>query len=456
MKITRVLSFSVLLMLGVSVYAQNLPTETFRPDGQPDPDYAVPDQLNLAYALAFALDNNHAIRQARERIRQQEGILIEVRAQQIPNVTAGADYTRNDRDISPPFVTADRNWGINLQATQVVYSGGGVTAAAKSAALAREAAMLDLQAVINEQLLLVRTRFYAVLLARERIVVQEENVKLLEQQLKDVRSRFDAGAVSNFEVLRAEVALANGRPALISARNAWRVGIEELRQVLGFVNADGHNIVKVPEFIGSLEPGPQITFDLRDAVLAARAQRPELQRLGKLENAGIELVTVNRAGYQPQLALFGRYDWVRGGPSSAWSDRRDGWTAGLQAQWNIFDGRATAGRVAQARSQLTQTRLAIEEATLAIDVEVRRVHSTLTEAWELVDASGRVVEQAQEALRLANVRYGAGSATQLDVLTSQVALTEARLNQLISYYNYNVALAAMRKAIGQADPFVQF
>jgi outer membrane protein TolC len=127
----------------------------------------------------------------------------------------------------------------------------------------------------------------------------------------------------------------------------------------------------------------------------------------------------------------------------------------VQAQWNIFDGRATAGRVAQARSQLTQTRLAIEEATLAIDVEVRRAHSAFTEAWELVDASGKVVEQAQEALRLANVRYGAGSATQLDVLTSQVALTDARLNQLISYYNYNVALAAMRKAIGQADPFVR-
>ena len=50
----------------------------------------------------------------------------------------------------------------------------------------------------------------------------------------------------------------------------------------------------------------------------------------------------------------------------------------------------------------------------------------------------------EEALRLANVRYNAGTATQLDVLTSQVALTEARLNQLLSYYGYNVALATMK------------
>jgi outer membrane protein TolC len=98
--------------------------------------------------------------------------------------------------------------------------------------------------------------------------------------------------------------------------------------------------------------------------------------------------------------------------------------------------------------------LLIEESILAVDVEVRRSHSSLIEAWELVDASGKVVEQADEALRLAQVRYDAGTATQLDLLTSQVELTRAKLNQLQAYYRYNVALAAMRKAIGQADPYI--
>ena len=85
---------------------------------------------------------------------------------------------------------------------------------------------------------------------------------------------------------------------------------------------------------------------------------------------------------------------------------------------------------------------------------MRQAYSSLTEAWELVQASSKTVEQAQEALRLANVRYSAGTATQLDVLTSQVALTEARLNQLQAYYGYSVAQAAMHQATGQADEFV--
>jgi len=110
--------------------------------------------------------------------------------------------------------------------------------------------------------------------------------------------------------------------------------------------------------------------------------------------------------------------------------------------------------VVQAKSQLEQARLTLADTTLAIEVQVRQAYSALTEAWELVQASSKTAEQAQEALRLANVRYGAGTATQLDVLSSQVALTQARLNQLQAYYGYSVAQAAVRQAMGQADAYV--
>jgi outer membrane protein TolC len=420
----------------------------------PNPEQPVPDTLDLKNAVVFALENNFTIRQARERIKQQEGVEIQVQARQIPNVSASGSYTGNAGEISSYTQASDRYWIINLQARQVLYAGGGVTASVKGARLSREAAVLELQGIINQQLLAVRTQFYTVLLAREKIKVQEENVHLFEQQLKDARSRFDAGTTSNFEVLRAEVALANGQPPLIQARNDYRIAIEQLRQVLGFSTNYGPNATKVPEFAGALEVGQPASYQLTDALAAAHANRPELQRLARLENAGEQNVKANRAGYLPEVDLVGSYSWVRGTTSAGWGDRRDGWTAGLQAQWSIFDGRATAGRVVQARSQLEQTKLSLAEATLAVEVEVRRAYSSLVEAWELVAASNKVVEQAQEALRLANVRYGAGTATQLDVLTSQVALTEARLNQLQAYYGYNVALAAMRQAIGLADEFV--
>jgi len=452
MKLSR-LALASLLTLG-SLSLNALAVEVYQRDGVADPDYEVPGELDLSYALSFALDNNHSIRQARERIKQQEGVVLTVSSRRLPTVAASGNYTRYDKGLTTAFNPSDRDWAVQVQATQVLYAGGGVMASSKSASLARSAAELELKGIINEQLLAVRTRFYNVLLAQQKITVQEENVELLGEQLENEKNRFEAGTISKFEVLRAEVALANGQPALITARNDFRIAIEELRQVLGFTNVSGRNLHEIPNFVGDLTVKSRTDFDLLTSIRTARSERPEIQRLEKLDAAGEEQVTVARSGRRPQVALVGGYQFAKGFNSNGWDNRREGWTAGLQGQWNIFDGRSVAGQVAQAESLTRQTKLLIEESILAVDVEVRRSHSSLIEAWELVDASGKVVEQADEALRLAQVRYDAGTATQLDLLTSQVELTRAKLNQLQAYYRYNVALAAMRKAIGQADPYI--
>src|SRR6185295_17840355 len=148
---------------------------------------------------------------------------------------------------------------------------------------------------------------------------------------------------------------------------------------------------------------------------------------------------------------YAGYDWAKKPGSNSLPGDRNGWVAGLSSTWNIFDGRATAGKVIQARSFVEQTKLALGESQLAVDVEIRRSISTFQEATELAEASKKVVAQAEEAVRLANARYNAGTATQLDVLTSQVDLTTARINQLQAYYGYIVSVASVRKAMGLSD-----
>lgn len=412
----------------------------------------MPAMLDLKGAIAFAIENNYAIRQARERIREQEGVVVEVSSREIPNVSADGAYQFNDKSISQGFPASDRSWQINLTASQVLYAGGGVRSAIRSSKLARDAALLDLQSVINDALLQVRIGFYEVLLAREQIKVQESNLQLLQEQLKTTTDRFDAGTVSSFEKLRAEVAVANAKVPLISANNNYRLAIETLRQGLGLAVNAAAAPEAVPDLVGTLDFTP-VRFDLGAAFSAARAKRPELERLAKLADAGEEAITTVRSARKPSVSAFGGWA-VRKGPTDAFGDSNNGWLLGLQSQWNIFDGRATAGRVTQARSRLEQTRLTLSQAQLAVEVEVRTAYFRWQEATELAEVSTRVVEQATEAVRLANARYGAGTSTQLDVLQAQVDLTTARTNQIQAYYAYNVAVAALRKATGQADEFV--
>jgi outer membrane protein TolC len=444
-----VVSFAALSLACTAPALRSAPAMATPPPAKQQP---VPDALDLKTAITYALENNFAIRQARERIRQQDGVVVEVSARTIPNVGASASYQLNDKEISAGFPASDQAWQISLTATQTIYAGGGVRSAVRSSRLAREAALLDLQAVINESLLEVRTSFYSVLLARERIKVQESNLELLQQQLKTTSDRFEAGTVSSFEKLRAEVAVANAKAPLIAARNDYRLAIESLRQALGFTTNTPESLRKVPEFVGTLAFTPQ-TYDLQASFESARANRPDLERIARLADARGEAVVAARSAFHPTVAAFGGWT-LRTGATDRFRDSNNGWLVGVQSQWDIFDGKATAGRVAQAKSQLEQIKLTLTEAQLAVEVEVRRAYSRWQEATELAEASQKVVEQATEAVRLANARYSAGTSTQLDVLAAQVDLTTARTNQILAFYNYNVAVASLRKATGKADEYV--
>ena len=415
----------------------------------PVPD--VPERLDLRNAIAYALEHNYSIQQARERIKEQEGLIVEVKAKTIPQLGLASSYKKKDEELVQGG-GSDQDWGIALEARQVLYAGGGISAALEAQKVSREAALLDLKATINNALLEVRTRYYDVLLAREQITVQEQNVQLLRQQLQNAKNRFEAGTISNFEVLRAEVELANAQPEFIKARNRKRTSVDQLRQAIGYINTTPENLRKIPEFLGTLDFQP-VSYDLQKALDAARTNRPDLLRLDRLAKAREAGVRIERAGYRPTVDLIGGYQVVKKISSNSFNDSPEGWVVGVQSNWAIFDGRATAGKVAQARSRLRQSQLSAREQELAVEVQVRTALSSLQEAAELAEAAQKVVAQAEESLRLADARYAAGSATQLDVLQARVSLTQSRTNQLAANYSYNVALATVRRALGEPDAY---
>lgn len=419
---------------------------------------ALPGKLGLSQALAIALEHNFAIRRAREGIREQEGVLTTVSAAALPGLSASASYQKSavpsyqasfaQNPGVPLIIPSGRYWRMNFTARQTVYAGGGIRSSINAATFTREAAILSLQETINAALLDVRIRFYTVLLARENIKVQEQNLELLQSQLRDVTVRFKAGTISNFERLRAEVALANAKPSLIKAHNDLRLAVEELRRTLGLIPTGRESPDWAPEFAGALSFEP-LSAELSTALATAREVRPELQRLAKLLSAAETGVLTARASYYPNLALTVGGE-LRKGPTENFSDSLRGLRAGAQAQWNS-NPRATAGRVQQAESLIEQARLALGAAELAIQVEVRRALASLEEATELVGATRQSVKQAEEAVRIAHTRYQAGMSPQLDLLQTQVALTAARTNQLRAYYAHNVALARLRYALGQSE-----
>ena len=138
--------------------------------------------------------------------------------------------------ITTPGLTFgnDQNWATQVKLVQSLYEGGRILSALRVARLTKERSMLDYQTAVADTVVQVEVAYYDVLLALQQITVQEASVELLTRELADTTRRYDAGTVPRFNVLRAEVELANARPKLIRARNSYRIAKNNLVNQLGF------------------------------------------------------------------------------------------------------------------------------------------------------------------------------------------------------------------------------
>jgi outer membrane protein len=414
-----------------------------------------PATLSLEQCLELALKQNPAILKAREEIRRTHGLIVEARAEALPHLDATGQYRRIDRNAIDSFPGAqgaifknqEQPWSAQVEVSQLVYSGGRVGAALRAAKISDQIALMDFQRVVADTILQVRTTFYQILLNKAQVTVREQSVKLLEQQLQDTQRRFDVGAVPQFNVLRAEVELANAKPPLIRAQNELRLSREALVKLLA-IDTPQHRYDFSPiNFTGELRYQHR-DWDLAAALLQAIQKRPELQQAQKQVALRKEDVTATKAGYFPEISVFGNY----GLRNTLFADQIDetihGWTAGARATWPLFDGMLTRGKLIQARAQMAEAELDLSDTRRSIELEVRQAYSDYRQALELIEAQKKTVEQAEESLRLAEARFRAGTGTQLDVLSAQTALTEARSNEIQALHDYNVAIAALERVTG--------
>jgi len=420
--------------------------------------------LSLADALNIALEHNSEILRGKSDLEAAYGIAVQTRAIALPKAQFGGNY-KYDRAveqfpfIAPPSTTGassllgvstpEQTWSGNVRLIQSIYEGGRINSSLRSARLTREQALLQYQTVVADTALNVRLAYYDILLAVQQIVVQEASLALLQKELQDTTSRFEAGTVPQFNVLRAEVELANARPRLIRARNSYRIAKNNLANLLGY-HLPPAVLEDIPlKLTGTLDAEPY-EINLPSAVGQALERRTELAALRKAEELNKENILNAKSGYKPSVEIFTGYGGHNSSFNTDLAHEVSGWNAGLQVNWNIFDGLQTQGRIREARARHERARVDVDDASRRIELEVRTTYSNFVEAKEVLESQKKVQEEAEESLRLATSRSAAGTGTQLDVLNAQTALTEARTTQVQALHDYDAARARLERAIGQS------
>ena len=415
--------------------------------------------LSLTDCLNIALQQNATILKAGNDLEASQGVVVQTRAVALPQVQATGQYKDTDPHaieslpFPPPLgpvTLPHQNWNSGVQIVQSIYEGGKMVAALRAASVTKQQALAQYQTVIADTLLGVRVAYFDVLLAAQQITVHEASVNLLQKELEDQQRRYDAGTVPHFNVLRAEVAVANERPALIQARNNYRIAKNNLSNLLGY-NLPREIWEDIPlNLTDTLDAAPY-QVDLPAAIQQALARRTELVAVRKTAELQRLNVVNAKAGYKPTVQVFAGYGWYNAQYTQPVELDHDihGWNAGGQLSWDIFDGMLTHGKVVQARALYEKSMTDVDDKGRQIELEVRTAYSDFIEAREVLDSQQKVQEQADEALREARARAEAGTSTQLDVLDAETSLTQARTTQIQALHDYVVARARLERAIGE-------
>ena len=427
-------------------------------------------RLTLDEAIALGLENSTAIASKRAAVAAAQEDLKAARAGYYPSLSAGVTYLHLFPTPEPMSIPAG-TFGPGSEAVplgsapsdpvelsvdlgQTISTFGRNSSGVKLAEEGVAQAGLALEEEKRKLVVQIKQAFFGYLLAQEVLAINEETFAGKEDALEVARTRYRAGVVADFEVLRAESDLESFRPNVISAANNVRIALLNALNALGIEGED----VEV-ELIGALE---QIPVQLGRDLLIAQAMSGKYEILSFRKNIDILKAQdlLNRSMNRPTLAAFGSYQ-LQGG--FVWDDGwgqlvdEDKWNGTFSVGINLsvpisallpWSKEAAAIRKSgiqvqdlelQFRSLASAVRLAVESSMLKIAEEQAKI------------ASGRKsVELAQRLYDSAVQQYEGGYISSSDLRDAQIALNSARLGYTQAVFGYNQNVLALADAVGVA------
>lgn len=283
----------------------------------------------------------------------------------------------------------------------------------------------------------VATSFYAAAGNDEVVIARRHAIEVAQKTVDNARVRLSAGVVNKVEVTRAELALIQAQQRLREAEDSRAAAYRALATLLNLP----------PGPLKVVPPGePKTDFGGDEGLVStALSQRPEIANLELLGQSARLQSRAHLLRWVPNLSGFGN---IRLTNASGFGGRNDYYAVGVQLDWMIFDGlqRDASRHAANAAREDAELRLAQLRRTIS-DETVNARQGVVTRKQGLLTAE-RSVQMARETLDLVRIQYGAGTATQLDLLAAQDQLIQAEVGLAQARFDLSLAVLNLRKAMG--------
>ena len=431
--------------------------------------------LSLGDAVSMAMRQSDEVGISAAQVDVADALYGGARANLLPQLRLSTSYlhvyeSARGQAVGSVFNQPNTYTG-NLNLSQTLFQGGRLVSATRAANDVRQAARFD-EREQRSALTLQVGRSYLQVLFTDRIAeLQDRNLALASSRLTQVEQFERAGRAARYDVLRSRVERANIEPLAIQARNDRELAVLELKRLL---NVPVEQPLALVTRIDSASAAALQTAIADTTVLADRAS----VRSAELNVAAKRLgITVARADFFPTITAFFQSGYQafpaigQGFPRSFgalstdacpagsvagrvcqnggfFSDRQ----AGLNVSMPVFDGFRVKSNLDLAQAQSRLAELQLRQQREAVSVDVARARAELRRSSAVFAARQQNSQEADEAFRLATLRFTRGLSTQLEVSDAQVALLTAQSTEARATYDLFLASADLARALGRPIP----
>ncbi|MGH9468033.1 MAG: TolC family protein [Terriglobales bacterium] len=409
---------------------------------------AQPVALSLEAAIQRGLRQNLAPILASSETEQARAQRMSQLAALLPNVSASAGELRQKINLAafgfsfpgfPPIVgpfnvfqasAAAEVPLVNLSAIEHTRAAGSLQTAARD----------NLDSVRNLVVLAVANQYLLSVADQSRVRAAAAELATAQSLLQQAQDMLRAGTVGALAVVRAQVQHDQQQQQLTAAKNDLAKQRLQLARAIGLPLAQTFTLTSRTPFAALAVPTAEA------AVAEALATRPDYRAAEAVVRSARLQVTAAKMGRLPTVALDGNYGTIGHELDSNHPIFQVGATISLP----VFNGGALAAERVQAEAQLHDAEARTADLKAAIGVQVRSTLLDLDSQQQQVSVARHAEQMSHQEQTLAQDRFRAGVADNLEVVQAEQAVAVADENYIAALYGYNRAKATLAQALGVA------
>ena len=305
-----------------------------------------------------------------------------------------------------------------------------------------EASEADLETARADLKSTVETEYLRLFEAKALEDIARASERELAEQVTVTQAKLNAGVLTTADLLRVQVAVANAKQQEIQAHSEAEVARANLLGAMGLPQSDTHTAFAEPTSL--IARGRAPTPSVGEAEQQANLARPEIKQTKALAEAASHADGGRLFSLLPEVDLVGAYLRTDG---SIFNPHNAGYF-GVTASWAIFQWGASYYAERAAAEQAEAARRQAEAERRQVGVEVATSLAETRASAAAVEVAEQTIASAEEAYRVMQALLKAGSATTTDLLDSEAALTQARLNLTRARYEQAIAQVALGRSLG--------